>query len=102
MPNTSHNRTPRFDDEIDAGIVNCFVEQVSDKGYVNIDSEYGHHLVAWAPFKTDGHIHTTTYDQNQKEQLQSYVQQDGGINIGTEEWSGKRIVVLVLDQLIED
>jgi hypothetical protein len=69
---------------------------------VNIGSEYSHHLVAWAPFRIDGQIHTTTYNQKKKEEVQSYIQEDGGINIGTEEWAGKQIVVLVLDRSIED
>lgn len=56
----------------------------------------------WAPWKDAGVLHTTSYNGNQTEMVQSRVQKgDGGINIGRpEEWADKRILVVVLDETL--
>ena len=102
MPNVSHDLTPRFEGDIDAEVVDSFVDTVGPKGWADVESRYGGHLIAWAPLVTRGQIHTTTYNQTKKEKVQSYAQQDGGVNIGTEEWAGERIVLLVLDRTLDD
>lgn len=102
MPNTSHDLEPRFEDEIDADIIASEIDTVSESGWAGVEKKYGHHLIAWVPFKNDGQLKTTTYNQNRKERVQSYAQKDGGVNIGTEEWAGETVVLLVLDQTLED
>ena len=102
MPNKSHNLDPRFENEIDADIVDVEVATVTSNGWANINSDYEHHLVVWAPFRVDGQLKGTTYNQNRKERVQTFVQKgDGNVNIGTEEWGGERIVLLILDEQIE-
>jgi len=102
VPNVDHDLTPRFDAEIDADPVAVATETVSDNGYVTISSEYSHHLVAWAPFENGGGLQTTTHNGNENQRVQSYVQTEGSINIGTEAWSGREIIVVVLDETIDD
>ncbi|MCU4801334.1 hypothetical protein OB920_13215 [Halobacteria archaeon HArc-gm2] len=102
MPNVSHDLEPRFDREIDADIVDFGIDEVSGKGWAGVESKYGHHLVAWVPMEDRGQLKTTTYSQKHKKRVQSYVQKDGGINIGTEEWAGKRILILILDRKLEE
>lgn len=102
MPNVSHDLKSRFSDGIDAQVVESFTGTVSGKGWASVESKYGGHLVAWAPFLTRGELKTTSYNQNRKKHVQSYVQKDGGVNIGTEEWAGERIVILVLDKTLDD
>jgi hypothetical protein len=102
MPNVSHNLEPRFKEDIDAEIVDFSVDKVSGSGWVGVDSDYAHHLVAWVPLKTRGQLKTTSYNQNKKRRVQSYVQKDGGVNIGTEERAGERILLLILDRTIND
>lgn len=96
----NHDLPPQFDGAIDAEVIGVETDVVGKNGYVNIGSKYGHHLVAWAPLRRDGQIKTTSYDQLRKKRKQSYVQKDGGVKIGTEEWAGERLVVLVLDRTI--
>jgi hypothetical protein len=100
MPNVSHNLDSRFEGEIDADIIDYQIETVSDNGWASVESEYAHHLIAWVPFEVGGQVKTTTYNQNRKERVQSYVQEDGGVNIGTEEWAGERILLLVLKETL--
>ena len=102
MSNIARDLTPRFPDEIDADVIDVATYTVGTNGYAGVDSKYAHHLVAWAPLRNQGQIKTTTYNQNKKKQVQSYVQSEGGVNIGTEEWIGERIVILVLDEMLED
>jgi len=102
MPNVKRDLTPRFEDEIDADIVDTEVYTVGTNGYAGVDSEYAHHLVAWAPFEDGGQLKTTSYNGNKKERTQTFVQEDGGVNIGTEEWIGERIVLLILDETLDD
>ena len=101
MPNVSHNLDSRFKDKIDADIIDFQIETVSDKGWVGVESKYAHHLIAWVPFEVGGQLKTTSYNQNRKERVQSYVQKDGGVNIGTEEWAGERILLLVLEETLD-
>jgi hypothetical protein len=101
MPNVSHNLKPRFQDNIDADIVDFQIDTVSKNGWAHVESKYSHHLIAWAPFEVGGQIRTTSYNQNKKERVQSYAQKDGGVNIGTEEWVGERILLLVLDKTLD-
>lgn len=101
MPNTTHDLTPHFKDEINAEIVDFNVYTVGEGGYAEVDKKYAHHLVAWAPLKDGGQLKTTSYNQNKKERTQTYVQKEGGVNIGTEEWIGERIVLLVLDRTLD-
>lgn len=101
MPNVSHNLEPRFEGGIDAKIVHSTVTEVSKDGYANIKKEYSHHLVAWVSFEDGGSLRTTSYNQQKKKQTQSYVQTEGGINIGTEEWADRRVAILVLDKTLE-
>ncbi|MDL0121771.1 hypothetical protein [Halobacterium salinarum] len=102
MPNKNHNLEPRYDGPIDEDVVDVETSGVDDYGYAGVESKYGGHLVAWAPFEDGGQIKTTSYNQNKKKRTQSYVQQDGAVNIGTEEWVGERLVILILDQKIEE
>lgn len=102
MPNVSHNLEPRFNDDIDAEIIDSQIDTVSDKGWAGVESKHAHHLITWAPLEDGGQLRTTTYNQQKKDRVQSYVQKDGGVNIGTEEWSGERIVLLVLDRTLDD
>lgn len=102
MPNVSHNLEPRFEGSIDAEIIDFQIDTVSDKGWAGVESKHAHHLVAWAPFEDGGQLRATTYNQQEKKRVQSYVQKDGGVNIGTEEWAGERIVLLVLDRTLDD
>lgn len=102
MPNVSHNLDSRFEDDIDADIVGFQLDTVSDKGWAGVESKYAHHLIAWVPFEVGGQLKTTSYNQNKKERVQSYAQKDGGVNIGTEEWAGERVLLLVLDETIDD
>jgi len=92
---------PRYRDEINAEITDFEVDTVSDKGWAHVEKEYAHHLIAWVPMEDGGQLRTTSYNQNRKERVQTYAQKDGGVNIGTEEWAGERIVLLVLDDTIE-
>lgn len=102
MPNVSHNLDPRFEGCIDVGIVDFQVDTVSDKGWANVENKYAHHLIAWVPLEVGGQLKTTSYNQNKKKRVQSYVQKDGGVNIGTEEWAGERILLLVLDETLDE
>ncbi|MFC7164755.1 hypothetical protein [Halospeciosus flavus] len=102
MPNKNHNLESRFDGPIDADIIDTETSVVGDSGYAGVESKYGGHLVAWAPFEDGGQIKTTSYNQNEKKRTQSFVQQDGGINIGTEEWVGERLIILILDKKLEE
>ena len=102
MPNESHDLTPRYEDEIKAEVIDAVVAEVSSKGWAEPGvTEYAHHLVAWAPFEDGGQISTTTYNQNRKEHVQSYVQKDGNVNVGTEEHSGRKLLLLILDEKLE-
>lgn len=102
MPNRALDKTPQFEGEIDTDVVDVFVSEVSSHGYASADSSYGHHLVAWAPFENKGQVRTTTYNQNEKDEVQSFVQMEGGVNVGTEEWAGKRVVLLILDETLDE
>lgn len=102
MPNVSHNLNPRFKDDIEANIVDFEIDTVSSKGWAHVESEYAHHLIAWVPFEVGGQLKTTSYNQTKKKRVQSYVQKDGGVNIGTEEWAGERILLLVLDETLDE
>lgn len=102
MPNVSHELEPRFSDAIDADVTDTRISAVNERGWTNIESKFGHQLVAWVPLEDGGQLRTTSYNQNRRERVQSYVQKDGGINIGTEEWAGRRVVILVLDRTIDE
>lgn len=102
MPNQPLNKEPQYDGEIDANIIDVFVSEVNGKGWAHASSKYGHHHVAWAPFCEDGKLRTTSYNQNEKKRVQSFIQKsDGNVNIGTEEWAGDRVVILVLDETLD-
>lgn len=100
MPYKNHDLTPMFDAEIDVDPIAVTTGTVSENGYVGIDSEFAHHTVAWAPFETGGQLRTVSFKENTKKEDQSYVQTDGSIKIGTEEWTGKKLLIVVLDQKI--
>jgi hypothetical protein len=103
MPNVSRNLEPRFEGEIDAEIIDFEIDTVSDNGYAHVENDYEHHLIAWAPFEDGAQLKTTSYNQQRKERTQTYAQKsDGGVNIGTEEWAGERIVMLILDRKITE
>lgn len=102
MPNVTHDLEPRYIGGIDTEIVDYEIDTVSDKGWAGVENKYGHHLIAWVPFEDGGQLKTTSYNQNRKERVQSYAQKDGGVNIGTEEWAGERVLLLVLDETLEE
>lgn len=102
MPNVSHNLEPRYEDEIDADVIDAQIVTVSNNGYTSVEGDYDHHLIAWIPFEAGGQLKTKSYNQNEKKRVQSYVQEGGSINIGTEEWANERISVLVLDETLNE
>lgn len=91
--------TPMFQGEIDAEVLETSLEEPSSKGWVNINewTKYHNHAVVFAHFAEGGQLKTTHYDGQKKKQVQNFVQNDGGINIGTEEWQGKQLLLAVLD-----
>jgi hypothetical protein len=102
MPNVSHDLRKRYDRSINAEILETHVEEVNGAGYADINSDLVHHLIAWIPVDLGGGLRTTFYHGNRNEHVQSYVQKDGNVNIGSEEWAGQRVVVLVLDGTLDD
>lgn len=102
MPNVTHDLRKRYSRGIDADIVDTHVAEVNGSGYADIKSDLQHHLVAWIPVDTGGGIRTTSYHGNRKEHTQSYVQKDGNVNIGSDEWAGQRVVVLILDETLDE
>lgn len=93
---------PRFDGDIDADVIDFETDTVSENGFVRIDSDYRDHCIAWVPLKTDAQLNTKTYNQNKKKYCQTYAEKDGAVNIGTEEYAGERILLLILDEVIPD
>jgi hypothetical protein len=97
-----HDLTPMFQDEIDAEILDVSLEKVSSDGWVGVNEwqKYHNHAVVFAHFVERGQLKTTHYDGQKKRQVQNFVQKDGGINIGTEEWQGRQLLLAVLDQKV--
>lgn len=102
MPNVTHDLQERYSRRIDAEIVDTHVKEVNKSGFADIKSDLHHHLVAWIPVDVGGGIRTTFYHGNRKEHAQCFVQKDGNVNIGSEEWAGQRVVVLILDETLDD
>ncbi|EMA25725.1 hypothetical protein C443_02909 [Haloarcula argentinensis DSM 12282] len=91
-----------FNGEINAEILETALEEPSSKGYVKVTewSKYHNHAVVFAHFSEGGQLKTTHYDGQKKKEVQNFVQEDGSINIGTEEWQGKQLLLAVLDQKV--
>lgn len=98
----THDLTPLFQGEIDAEILDVAIEVPSSKGYVKINEwkKYHNHAVVFAHFATNGQLRTTHYDGQKKKEVQNFVQQNGSVNIGTEEWQGKKLILAVLDKKV--
>lgn len=86
---------------IKAEVIETHTCVVNDHGWADIGSEKEHHAVAWVEFSSGAPLRTTTIQGDSGEVKQSYVQKsDGNVNIGpAEEVSGKRVLVLVLDEM---
>lgn len=95
-------REPIFQGEIDADILDISIETPGAKGYVKVNdwTQYHNYAVVFAHFAEGGQLKTTHYDGQKKKEQQNFVQQDGRINIGTEEWQTKRLLVAVLDRKV--
>ena len=101
MTNVTHDLRKRYDRSIEAGIDDTLVTTVNDTGYAEINSDLTHHLVAWIPVDLGGGIRTTSYNGSRREHVQSFVQKDGNVNIGSKEWADERVVVLILDETLD-
>lgn len=91
-----------FHGEIDAEILETSLETVSSEGWVKVTewTKYHNHAVVFSHFAEGGQLKTKHYDGQKKKQVQNFVQKDGGINIGTEEWQGKQLLLAVLDKKV--
>lgn len=89
--------------EIEADPVHVATGTVSKNGFVKPDSmrEYGHHKIVWAPFEEKGQLHTTKFNEKTEEHDEGFVQLDGSVKIGSAEWKGDRVVVIVLDKTVD-
>jgi hypothetical protein len=98
----AHDLTPMFQNEIDAEILDYSLETPSPDGWVKVSewTKYHNHTVAFAHFAEGGQLKNTHYDGQKKKEVQNFVQIDGKINIGTEEWQNKQLLVLVLDKKV--
>lgn len=100
-----HDLTPIYksmENEIDAEILDVSLETPSADGWVKVTewTKYHNHAVVFAHFAEGGQLKTTHYDGQKKEEVQNFVQKDGGVNIGTEEWQNKNLLVVVLDKQV--
>ncbi|WP_227134067.1 hypothetical protein [Halorubellus salinus] len=97
-----HDLTPMYQGEIEADVLETSLETVSSAGWVKVTdwTEYHNHAVVFAHFAEGGQLKTTHYDGQKKKEVQNFVQTDGGINIGTEEWQGKTLLLAVLDEKV--
>ena len=89
--------------EIDADPVHVATGVVSENGFVKPGSlrEYGHHKFVWAPFEDKGQLHTTKFNEKTEVHEEGYVQLDGTVKIGSAEWIGERVVIIVLDETVD-
>ena len=96
------DRKPMFQGEIDAEILDTSIETPSSEGFVKINdwTQYHNHTVVFAHFSEGGQLKTTHYDGQKKKQQQNFVQKDGRVNVGTEEWQVKKLLVVVLDKKV--
>jgi hypothetical protein len=97
-----HDLEPLFQNEIEAEILDVTQETPSSKGWVKVNewTKYHDHAVVFVHFIDGGQLKTTHYDGQKKKHVHNFVQKDGGINIGTEEWQGKRLLLAVLDKKV--
>lgn len=86
--------------EIDADPVHVDTGVVSKNGYVKTDSlrDYGNHKIVWAPFEDKGQLHTTKFNEKTEEHEEAFIQLEGSAKIGSAEWKGDRVVIIVLDE----
>ena len=91
-----------FRDEIDAEVLDVTLERPSSDGWVRVSdwTEYHDHAVVFVHFVDRGQLRTTHYDGQKRKEVQNFVQKDGRINVGTEEWQGKKLLLAVLDEKV--
>jgi hypothetical protein len=96
------DRNPMFEGEIDAEILDTSIETPSSKGFVKVNdwTQYHNQAVVFAHFADGGQLKTTHYDGQKKKEQQNFVQKDGRINVGSEEWQIKKLLVVVLDKKV--
>lgn len=88
--------------EIEADPVHVATAVVSENGYVRPGngnlSKFGGQKVVWAPFEDKGQLHTTKFNEQENKHETAFVQEEGSLKIGSREWEGDRVVVIVLDE----
>lgn len=87
----------------EAEVVHSEVTQVRTGGYTGVDSEWAGHFVAWVPLTVNGVLRTTTLHENPEKIKPTYVQSEGGINIGPKEkWGNEHVAIFVLEEQLDD
>jgi hypothetical protein len=87
------------DTNISDNVVHHEIQQVGPGGWIDIDDEWSWHFVAWVPLEVNGVLRTATLHESPNVVKPSYVQSDGGINIGPrDEWGNEHVAIFVLDE----